>query len=195
MKKLLVVLTSMLVASSAFATDYTVDPDHSTIGFKVRHLGISSVLGKFGNVNGEFSYDPQNVAASKAKATIAAATINTENAKRDKHLRSEEFLNTDKFPEIQFVSKEIKDIDGKKFKVVGDLTIHGVTKPVELESEFTGATKDPWGNERAAFEAESKIDRRDFGLTWNKVLEAGGVLVGDEVKIVLNVEGIKKKAA
>ena len=195
MKKIFSLLVSCLLASSAFATDYTVDPDHSTIGFKVRHLGISSVLGKFGKVDGEFSFDPKNVAASKAKATIVASTIDTENEKRDKHLRGEEFFNVDKFPEIKFVSKEIKDINGNEFKVVGDLTIHGVTKQIELNSEFTGATTDPWGNERSAFDAQAKIDRRDFGLTWNKVLEAGGVLVGDEVKIVLNIEGIKKKAA
>lgn len=195
MKKLLLVLISTFVAGSAFAADYSVDPDHSTIGFKVRHLGISSVLGKFGDVKGEYSFDPADVKASKASATIVAKSVDTENEKRDKHLRSEEFLNTDKFPEIKFVSKEIKDIDGNEFKVVGDLTIHGVTKQVELESEFTGSTTDPWGNERTGFEAEGKIDRRDFGLTWNKVLEAGGLLVGEEVKIVLAVEGIKKKAA
>lgn len=195
MKKLLVLVVSSLVASSAFAADYTVDPDHTSVGFKVRHLGISSVTGKFAKVSGEFSFDPKNIAAAKASAVVDAATVNTENEKRDKHLRNNEFLDVEKFPQIKFVSKEIKNVDGNEFKVLGDLTIHGVTKTVELDAEFLGATTDPWGNERAGFEAESKIDRREFGLTWNKVLEAGGFLVGDEVKIVLNVEGIKKKAA
>ncbi|MBN8548087.1 MAG: YceI family protein [Deltaproteobacteria bacterium] len=194
MKKLLLLALVTFTTTSAFAVDYTIDPDHTSVGFKVRHLGISSVTGKFAKVSGEFSYDPKDVSAAKAKAVIEANTINTENEKRDKHLRTDEFLDTSKFPQIQFVSKEIKDIKGNEFKVVGDLTIRGVTKTIVLDAEFSGATTDPWGNERAAFEAEAKLDRREFGLTWNKVLEAGGVLVGDEVKITLDVEGVKKKA-
>lgn len=180
-------------ASNVFAANYKVDPSHSLIQFKVKHLAIATVRGNFVDFDGEFSYDPANIAASKASATISAKSVDTSNQKRDDHLRNEDFFNVEKHPQIKFVSKEIKDIDDNEFVVVGDLTINGVTKTIELEAEFNGVAKDPWGNERAGFTAEGKIDRKDFGLTWNKALEAGGFVVGDEVKIHLEVEGIKEK--
>jgi polyisoprenoid-binding protein YceI len=139
------------------------------------------VAGRFAQVDGTFSFDPENVTSSKASATIAAKSIDTQQAKRDKHLRSPDFFDTDKYPEIKFISKEITDVNG-------------VTHPVVLEAEFNGATKDPWGNERAAFTAESTVNRKSWGLAWSKVLETGGLVVGDEVKIVLEIEGIVKKA-
>lgn len=193
-KLVLIALSSFICTASALAADYAVDPDHSSIGFKVRHLGISSVAGRFTTVQGTFTFDPKNVAASKAQATVEAKSITTQQAKRDDHLRSPDFLDANSFPEIKFVSKEIKEVSGNKFKVIGDLTIRGKSNPVVLDAVFNGATKDPWGNERAAFEAEATINRKDWGLTWNKILETGGLVVGEDVKIVLEVEGVQKKA-
>jgi len=194
MKRILLVAAIFLISTtSTFAADYKIDPDHSKVGFKVRHLGISWVPGIFSKVEGSFSYDEKNIAASKAEAKIEVASIDTQNKKRDDHLRSEEFFASEKFPAITFVSKSVKDISGSKFTVVGDLTMHGVTKPVELVAEFTGAAKDPWENERAAFTAESKFNRKDFGLQWSKVLETGALVVGEEVVVAIEVEGIKAK--
>ena len=195
MKRIWGLLSVLLISSSAFAADYTVDADHSEIGFKVRHMGISSVAGRFLKVDGSFSFDPKNIAASKAQATIAADSVDTQQTKRDDHLRTPDFFDTKSHPQITFVSKEIKDVDGTSFKVLGDLTIRGQTKPVVLDATYNGTTIDPWGNERVGFEAEAKIDRKDWGITWNKLLDSGGLVVGNEVKIVLQVEGVRKKAA
>ncbi len=184
----------LTLPASLFAADYEVDADHTKVGFKVKHLGISSVPGSFQTVAGKFSFDPKNIAASSAEATITAKTIDTGNTKRDDHLRSADFLNVEKNPQIKFVSREVKDISGNNFKVVGDLTINGITKPVELDVEYGGSATDPWGNERAAFSATGTIKRKDFGITWNKVLETGGLVVGEDVKISLEVEGIQKKS-
>ena len=194
MKKILTVACLVLIAaSSSFAADYKIDPDHSKVGFKVRHLGISWVPGIFSKVDGTFSFVDKNLSASKAKAAIEVGSVDTQNKKRDEHLKGEEFFAADKFPTISFVSKEIKDVAGSKFTVVGDLSMHGVTKTVELAAEYTGAAKDPWGNERVAFAAETKLNRKDFGLQWSKVLETGALVVGEEVAIAIEVEGIKAK--
>ena len=182
----------VLSSSTALAATYKIDTTHAQIEFKVKHLGISSVKGVFTEFEGTFDYDPNNVAASKTSAQIKAASIDTSNKKRDDHLRSEYFLNAEAKPEISFVSKEIKNIDGSNFTIVGDLTIRGVTKPVELETEFGGEAKDPWGNERAAFHAKTTINRKDFGIVWNKVLETGGLVVGEDVKVEIDIEGIKQ---
>lgn len=185
---------STILSSSAFAADYTIDTDHSTIGFKIRHLGISNVKGQLLKFNGTFSYDPSKVVASSTEAKIEATSIDTDNKKRDDHLRSPEFLDDKKFPLIEFKSKEIQEVTKDGFNVLGDLTIHGITKPVTLAVVNGGVVQDPWGNERAAFTATTKINRKDFGLTWNKVLESGGLVVGEDVQVELEVEGIKKKA-
>lgn len=184
-------------ASPSFAepVEYQIDPAHTQIIFKVRHLGISNVTGRFDVFEGSYAFDPDNAASSRVEATISAASVNTNEADRDKHLRSDDFLNVEKHPNITFKSKSVtKDPgDSDDYTIVGDLTINGVTKEVELDAEYGGHTTDPWGNERTAFEAETKINRKDFGLTWNKTLDAGGFVVGDEVKITLEVEGIHKK--
>lgn len=194
MKKILTIATAILLSStSSLAADYKIDPDHSKIGFKVRHLGISWVPGSFTKVDGSFHFDEKNISSSNVKADIEVGSVDTQNKKRDDHLRGEEFFAADKFPTISFVSKEIKDISGSKFTIVGDLSMHGVTKPVELAAEFTGAATDPWGNYRSAFSAETKVNRKDFGLQWSKVIETGALVVGDEVKISIEVEGIKAK--
>lgn len=184
-------VVSGLVATTAWATDYKIDPTHTSVGFKVKHLAISSVPGKFVDVKGSFSFDPAKIESSKAEAEIAVASVDTNEAKRDDHLKSPDFLDSTKFPSITFKSNKVEKISNSEFNAVGDLTIHGVTKPVTLKVTYGGAAKDPWGNERAAFLATTKINRKDFGLTWNKVLETGGLLVGEDVEISLEVEGVK----
>jgi len=184
----------LLVASSAFAANYEIDPDHSSVTFKVRHLAISSVDGHFADVKGGFSFDPANPSAAKANATIGVNSIDTRQTKRDEHLKSPDFLDATKHPTIAFTTNEIRDASSTAFKAVGDLTIHGVTKPVTLDVTVGGTAKDMYGNERAAFSATTTINRKDFGLVWNKVLETGALVVGDEVKIALEIEGIQKKS-
>lgn len=188
------VLIYSIAPVNAEPVKYVIDQDHSQVIFKVKHMGISTVSGRFDKFEGAYTYDPVSPANSKVEVNIYAASINTNKAKRDKHLRSDEFLDVEKDPEITFVSKEIKNgSSDNEFTIVGDLTIHGVTRTVELEASFEGAVTDPWGNERSAFTAETKINRKDYGLTWNKVLEAGGLLVGNDVRIILEIEGIRAK--
>ena len=191
MKRLVASLLSCLVATSAWATDYKIDPTHSSVAFKVRHMGISYVPGRFMSLDGTFSYDPTNVKNSKASATIAVGSINTADAKRDDHLKGPDFLDATKFRDIAFKTTSVEPVSADAFKAHGDLTIHGVTKPVVLDVTYGGSGKDPWGNERAAFTATTKINRKDFGLTWSKALETGQLLVGEDVQIVLEIEGIK----
>ncbi|NMC63895.1 MAG: YceI family protein, partial [SAR324 cluster bacterium] len=135
---------------------------------------------------------PSNVKASKTEAVISVRSINTEEKKRDEHLLNEDFFEVEKFPEIVFKSKEIKNIKADSFDVLGDLSIRGVTKPVTLNVSVGGVVKDPWGKERAGFSATTKINRRDFGLTWSKLMETGGLVVDDEVFITLDIEGVKE---
>lgn len=191
MKRVLGVVVVSLVAANAWAVDYKIDSSHSSVGFKVKHLAISSVPGAFGEFKGNFSFDPANVAASKAEAEIVATSISTRDAKRDDHLRGSDFLDTQKFPSISFKSSKVEKVSDTEFKAHGDLTIHGVTRPVVLNVTYGGAAKDPWGNERAAFVATTKINRKDFGLTWSKAIETGALLVGEDVDITLEVEGVK----
>lgn len=193
-KRMVLALGAVLIPAFSWAAQYSIDPAHSAVVFKVKHLSISTVTGRFEKFSGTFDFDGQNIKTGKAEAVITAASINTDVSKRDDHLRSADFFDAEKYPELKFVSKGIKDVKKNKFKVLGDLTMHGVTKPVVLDAEFGGEVKDPWGNMRAGFNATTKINRKDFGLTYNKALEAGGLLVGEEVSIILEIEGIKKEA-
>ncbi|MGH7849544.1 MAG: YceI family protein [Thermodesulfobacteriota bacterium] len=179
--------------SRAEAAAYVIDPDHSQVIFKVKHMGISTVTGRFDLIEGSYSFDDADISKSSVETTITTASINTNKQKRDDHLKSPDFLNVAKNPTITFKSKEVKKGDGDDFIIVGDLTINGVTKQVELDAEYGGKAQDPMGNERTAFTAETKIDRKDFGITWNKTLDSGGLVVGDDVNIELEVEGIRKK--
>lgn len=179
--------------SRAEAAAYVIDPDHSQVIFKVKHMGISTVTGRFDLIEGSYSFDDADIGKSSVETTITSASINTNKQKRDDHLKSPDFLDVAKNPTITFKSKEVKKGDGDDFIIVGDLTINGVTKQVELDAEYGGKAQDPMGNERTAFTAETKIDRKDFGITWNKTLDSGGLVVGDDVKIELEVEGIRKK--
>jgi len=177
------------------AAPWEFDPAHTGVHFKVRHLMISSVRGEFEKVSGKIVYDEADITKSTAEITIDAASVNTRVAKRDEDLRSPNFLDVAKYPKIAFKSKRIEKAGNGTLKMTGDLTIHGVTKEVVLNVEGpTSAIKDPWGNARVGGQATTKIHRKDFGLVWNKTLEAGGVVVGDEVEITIDVEIYKKPA-
>jgi polyisoprenoid-binding protein YceI len=177
------------LASSAGATGWKVDQPHTTVGFSISHL-FTSVQGRFDRFEGTIAFDPAKPEATTVKGAIEVASINTNNEKRDKHLRSADFFDVVKYPKIVFESTGMKDVDGKRGKLEGNLTIRGITKPVVLDVVYRGQGADPWGNVRAGFQAKVSIDRKDYGLTWNETLETGGLLVGDEVEIVINVEGL-----
>lgn len=187
----ILMLASLCLPAWAGAATYTVDQNHTNVAFQVRHL-FTKVKGRFDKFNGKIIFDPSAPGKVKVEGTIDAASINTNVAKRDDHLRSKDFFNVEKFPQITFVSNGATDIDrsANTGKLEGQLTIHGITKPVVLDVVFLGAGEDPWGNKRAGFSARMTISRKEFGLTWNETLEAGGVLVGDEVVIELEVEGL-----
>jgi polyisoprenoid-binding protein YceI len=172
-------------------TTWKIDPAHSSAHFVVRHLMITNVRGGFSNVQGTVTWDADDLAVSSIEATIDATTLNTGDATRDGHVKSADFLDVEKYPAITFTSKSItKDGDGSKVR--GDLTIHGVTKEVVLQVDGpTEQQKDPWGNTRVGASATIKIKRGDFGLTWNAALETGGVMLGDDVKIEIEVSLIK----
>ncbi len=179
----------VLVAASAQAESLKIDPQHSTVGFRVRHL-FSTVSGRFNEFSGSFEYVADNPSASTVKVTIQAASVDTNVAARDKDLRSKRFFDVEKHPTLEFESDAITDVSGSKGKIKGRLTIHGVTREVVLDAEFLGKSKDPWGNEHFGFHARTTISREDFGMTWNEVIEAGGVLVGDEVEIILDISAV-----
>jgi polyisoprenoid-binding protein YceI len=192
-------LTSVLavagLAGSALAqTSYEIDPVHSSIQFCVRHLMISNIKGQFTGFKGTVVYDPGNLAKSRVEAVIDANTINTHNAKRDEHLRNPDFFDTAKYPAITFKSKQISKNNGK-VQMKGDLTMHGVTREVVFDVDGPSAEiKDPRGNNRIGASATTKISRKAWGIAFNEVLEAGGVSIGDEVTITLDIEAVKKAA-
>ncbi len=173
---------------------WDIDTSHSAIHFWARHLVISKVHGRFAKWAGSIALDEQDLTRSRVEVRIEAASIDTQAPDRDTHLRSADFLDAAKHPELAFASKRIEQA-GEGFRVVGDLTIRGTTREVTLEAELGGRAKDPWGNQRIAFSARTAIDRREFGLTWNAALEAGGMLVGDKVEIGIEVEAVQKTAA
>jgi polyisoprenoid-binding protein YceI len=184
-------LALLLVAPTTFAATYQIDPIHTQIHFTIPHLMVFKVRGNFNDFVGTVDVDAADKSLSATAATIQTASIDTRNKKRDDHLRSADFFAVEKFPEIRFASKQISGT-GDMITVVGDLTIKGVTKKITLTGSFLGVATDPWGNQRAGFEATGTINRRDFGLTWNKALETGGVVVGDELEIGLEIEAVKK---
>ena len=190
-KLLLIAALLMLIAQSGFAASYKIDPAHSEVGFTVDHLMIFKVSGFFTEFAGTIEADPTTKTLSKVSATIQTTSVDTRIEKRDNHLRSPDFFDVAKYPEMTFVSKKIEG-SGTGVKVHGDLTIRGTTKPIVLAGSFQGQNKDAWGNVRAGFAAKAKISREEFGLTWNKLLETGGVTVGDEVEINLQVQGIQQ---
>ncbi len=177
-------------------TVYEIDPAHSSVLFSIRHLMVSNVRGSFRGVKGTVVYDSEDPASSTVTATIDVSSITTHDEKRDEHLKSADFLDVARFQAIEFKSSSVKKTGDTEAEVKGDLTIHGVTKPVTLKvEELSEEAKDPWGNTRIGASAKTKIKRSDFGLTWNAPLETGGVLVGDEVKLDFELEFVKAQSA
>lgn len=170
---------------------WSIDKSHSQVGFKVRHLGISTVRGAFHDFESAISFDPNDLSTLDVSATIRVNSVSTENERRDNHLRSPDFFHAEEFPEMTFVSKGVRNIDGETFEIVGDLTIRDVTKEVVLEAEYLG-TASMMNTERAGFTAETTINRMDYGLAWNNLTETGGFVVGHEVTVVLELELIKQ---
>jgi polyisoprenoid-binding protein YceI len=183
---------STRVTATAAGTTWTIDPAHSQVEFAVRHLMISTVRGRFAGVKGTVVSDDSDLGTAQVDVTIDVHTIDTREAQRDAHLKSADFFDAEKFPVLTFKSARVTDIKGDRFKLVGDLTMHGVTREVTLDVTSEGRGKDPWGGERAGYSAVAKVNRSDFGLTWNQVLEAGGIAVGDEIKIALDLELVKQ---
>ena len=182
-------ISLLFLSRPVLAATYKVDTDHTSVSFKIRHI-LSYVQGHFREFEGSFDYEPGKPETWKAEGTIQAASIDTNVKERDKHLRSSDFFDAEKFPTLSFKTTGVKEVTETGAKVDGLLTLHGVEKPVVLDVEIYGIAKDPWGNTRASFTATTKINRKDFGLNWNEVLETGQVLVGEEVKITLEVEGM-----
>nr|PZN71926.1 MAG: polyisoprenoid-binding protein [Bacillota bacterium] len=170
---------------------WVVDNAHSLAEFSVRHMMIATVKGRFTEVEGRIEVDPADFTTASIEGSVKTASINTADSARDDHLRSADFFDAQNYPTLTFKSTKIERA-GDGYKMTGDLTIRGVTKPVTFDVEFAGTGRDPWGNERLGFSASGKINRKDFGLTWNAVLETGGVLVGEEVKIELHIEATKQ---
>lgn len=187
--------TAVLFCSAAVSQaqmTYQIDPVHSSAQFSVRHLMVSNVKGEFSKVTGTVTYDPDHLEKSRVNATIDTTTLTTRDPNRDKDLKSPEFFDIDKFPTMTFQSTEFSKNNGK-LQIAGNLTIHGVTKPVVLDVDGpTPEVKDPWGNYRRGASATTTVNRKDFGLMWNKVLEGGGAVVGDTVSITLDLEAFRK---
>lgn len=178
---------------SAATTAWQIDPAHTAAGFSVRHLMISSVRGQFKGITGAINWDDQDIAKSTVNVTIDAKTVDTSEPMRDKDLRSDKFFDVEKYPTITFKSTKVEQVSAGKLKVTGDLTIHGITKSVVLDVEGPSAQiKDPWGNTRVAINATTKVNRQDFGVKWNANIDGGGVVVGDDVNITIDLEMVKQ---
>ncbi len=189
----LLMLGLVTLALPALAAEYEIDKAHSAVSFKIKHLTISSVKGTFDDFGGTFTFDPANPASASVEAVIQAASISTGDTKRDDHLRAPDFFDVAKYPTITFKSTGLTMSSANEGTLKGDLTMHGVTKPVTLAVVFNGAIKDPWGNDKIGFSATGKLDRTEFGLSYGKVLEGGGLMIGNDVEFALEIEGTGKK--
>lgn len=176
-----------LAALPLKADNYSIDPGHSEVGFSIRHM-VTNVRGRFNDFSGTVNMDPKNLPGSSVEFRIKATSIDTAVPDRDKHLRSADFFDVEKYPEITFKSESIKPAGKDKYNVTGTLTLHGVSKKVTLPVSFLGQAKDPWGGTRAGFETATTLNRKDYGIVWNKALDNGGVLLGDDVKVEINLE-------
>lgn len=184
-----------LATVPALAETWSADTSHSTVGFSVRHMMVSNVKGAFDKFTASVDGSPTDPASAKISATIEVASVNTREPKRDDHLRSPDFFDAAKFPQMTFVSTKVEKVSATKSKLTGNLTLRGVTKPVTLDVEYTAPVKSPWGQTVVGATATGKINRQDFGVSFSKALETGGVLVGDEVTILLELELVKKDDA
>ncbi|WJV45961.1 YceI family protein [Streptomyces flavofungini] len=178
----------------ALTGEYTLDPAHTTIGFVARHAMVTNVKGSFKEFSGTLHLDGADPAASTASLDVAMDSIDTGNADRDGHLKSADFFKTDEFPQMTFRSTKAEALGGDDYRITGDLTILGTTRPLTIDLEFNGAAKDPFGNERVGFEGKAEILRSEWGLTWNAALETGGVLVSDKIKLNFDISAIKNAA-
>jgi polyisoprenoid-binding protein YceI len=189
MRVAVLALSLFVVAGAAQADTWKVDPSHTTLGFSVSHL-FTSVQGRFDRFEGTIQFDPEHPEATVIRASAEAASVDTNNEKRDKHLRSSDFFDVEKYRTLEFTSQKLTGWSNGSGKLLGTLTIHGVSREVEFDVRYLGRGKDPWGNERAGFKASVLIDRRDYGLKWNETLETGSFLVGNEVEIRIDAEGL-----
>ncbi|MFI1828028.1 YceI family protein [Streptomyces sp. NPDC020412] len=178
-------------ALAALSGDYTIDPAHSSIGFTVRHAMVTNVRGAFDEYDGKLSLNGADPAASTASIDVKIASIDTANEDRDNHLRSPDFFDAEKFPTMTFRSTRAEEAGGGTYRIIGDLTIKDVTRPLTIDLEFNGSAKDAFGNERVGFEGGATILRSDWGLTWNAAVETGGVMVSDKVKLNFDISAIK----
>jgi len=185
------ITTSEATGLATATGTWVIDPAHTNLGFSARHAMVAKVRGNFDEFAGSFTIDGADPTRSTAELTIQAASISTKTADRDAHLKSADFLDVDSNPTITFASTSVA-VEGHDIVVTGDLTIHGVTKSVDVTYELVGISQDPWGNTKIGFEGRAKISRKDFGLVWNAALETGGVLVGDEITLTLDVEAAKQ---
>jgi polyisoprenoid-binding protein YceI len=174
---------------------WQIDTSHSHIGFSVKHMMIATVRGEFKAYTGTLALDSDDLTKSVFTGEIDIASIDTREPKRDEHLRSADFFDAETYPKMTFQSTRVERVDGNDYRIVGDLTIKGITREVVLEAEYAGIHKDPWGNTRTGFTASATLDRKDFGLSWNAALETGGVLVGEKVKLSLDIEAVLQEAA
>ena len=189
----MIAILSLAIPVFSYASTWQMDPDHSSFQFKIRHLTVSNVKGDFSKAKGVVTIDEKDLTQLKVEVTINAASVNTGHAKRDEHLRGPDFFDVTKYPTITFVSKKVMKADTNRLKVIGDLTLLGVTREISVDVEGpTPEVKDPWGSFRRGATATTKINRRDFGMTWNRVLDTGGFLVGEDVDIYVEVELVKK---
>jgi polyisoprenoid-binding protein YceI len=170
---------------------WTIDPAHSKLGFAVKHMGIATVRGEFTEFQGTLQLG-EELSTTTARGTVQAASVNTNEPQRDAHLRSPDFFDAQTYPELTFESTRIEPMDGRTFGVIGDLTMHGVTREVELEAVVQGTDTDPWGNERVGLQVVGRLSRGDFGMTFNQVLGSGNVLVADKVEIALDISAVKQ---
>ncbi|MEU7382688.1 MULTISPECIES: YceI family protein [unclassified Streptomyces] len=178
-------------ALAALTGEYTIDPSHTTLGFVARHAMVTNVKGKFNDFTGALHLDGTDPAASTASIDVRMDSIDTGSADRDGHLKSADFFRTEEFPQMTFRSTKAEALGGDDYRITGDLTILGVTKPLTIDLEFNGAAKDPFGNERVGFEGKAEILRSEWGLTWNAALETGGVLVSDKIKLTFDISAVK----
>lgn len=185
-------LMMAMLAAPLWAETYQIDPVHSGVTFRIRHL-VSKVTGRFDKFQGTFEYVADKPTGLKAGADLEAASINTGVEKRDNHLRAPDFFDVAKCPQLTFKSTKATDAQGNTAKLHGELTMHCVTKPVVLNVEFGGVAKDPWGNQRAGVIATTRLNRKDFGIIWNQALDTGQLVLGDEVEVTLEIEGVAKK--
>lgn len=196
MRKVFLVFAASLLALGAYAQEekavWRHDPAHSSVGFSVRHMMVSNVRGEFAQFSVAVTTVGDKPETAQVEVSIQAASIDTRIADRDKHLRSPDFLDVEKYPTISFVSRKVEPAGDGKFRLTGGLTIKGVTKPVVLEGELSPVMKDPWGNLRVGVHATTTINRKDFGVSWHKVLDTGELVVGDEVRVILDVELVRK---